>query len=341
MTEYSSDVLIVGAGLSGLMAARKISEQGLTVRLVDKGQSVGGRLATRRIGAGLADHGAQFFTVRSNELQRYVDKWLTEKVIFEWSRGFSDGNRSVEQFDGHPRYAATGGMNALSKYLAQELSAKTTIHTDTKITTIVQGQANWLANDEKGNAYSAKALLMTSPVPQSLVLLNSIREQFTAADRKALERISYSPCVAGLFRVEGEVNLPEPGALQRPDAVLSWMADNQRKGISPNARIITVHASGSISQNLWDLPETEALTFIQQEFEAHLAKGATIVEAQLKRWRYSQPAILHSERYLMAHGLPPLAFAGDGFGEARVEGAFLSGLAVGEAITSHLTNTQA
>ncbi len=102
-------------------------------------------------------------------------------------------------------------------------------------------------------------------------------------------------------------------------------------------RVITVHAAGSISQNLWDQPEAEALTFIRQEFEGYLADGATIVEADLKRWRYSQPSILHSERYLMAQGVPLLAFAGDGFGEARVEGAFLSGLAVGEAMAARLT----
>jgi len=132
------------------------------------------------------------------------------------------------------------------------------------------------------------------------------------------------------------VNLPEPGALQRPDAVLSWIADNQRKGISPKAHIITVHAAGAISQNLWDLPESEALNFVQQEFKRFLVEGTTIVEAELKRWRYSQPTILHSERYLLAQGLAPLVFAGDAFGEARIEGAFLSGLAAGEAVVSRL-----
>ncbi len=337
MTEQHSDVLIIGAGLSGLIAAHKVIERGFSVTLVDKGRSVGGRLATRRIGKGLADHGAQFFTARSSDFQRNVDKWLAEDLVYVWSSGFSDGVKTPEQFDGHPRYATKGGMNALAKYLAGQLTEKATICTDVKISKLSQLTNGWQAEDDKGDLYSAKALLLTPPVPQSLTLLGSIREKLNSHDRKALERISYFPCVAGLFRVEGVVNLPEPGALQRPDAVLSWIADNQRKGISPDARIITVHAAGSISQNLWDLPETDALNFIQQEFERYLAEDATIVEAELKRWRYSQPKILHSERYLIAQGLAPLAFAGDGFGEARVEGAFLSGLAAGEALVTHLT----
>ena len=43
------------------------------ILIVEKSRSVGGRLATRRIGEGKADHGAQFFTVRSPELQEDVE----------------------------------------------------------------------------------------------------------------------------------------------------------------------------------------------------------------------------------------------------------------------------
>lgn len=58
------DVVIVGAGICGLMAAGQLVERGASVLLLDKGRTVGGRLATRRIEAGCADHGAQFFTAR-------------------------------------------------------------------------------------------------------------------------------------------------------------------------------------------------------------------------------------------------------------------------------------
>ena len=337
MAEQTSDVLIIGAGLSGLVAAQKLTTAGRRVTLVDKGRSVGGRLATRRIAGGVADHGAQFFTVRSPIFQQAVDQWLAAGLVYVWGNGFSDGIRTPDQYDGHPRYATHGGMNALAKHLAKGLEGKAALVTDVKIATITQTPDGWQAQDEQGSTYTARALLLTPPVPQSLALLGDLTGKLSAANREALERIAYVPCVAGLFHVEGTVNLPEPGALQRPDAPISWIADNQRKGISPDAHIITVHSGMSVSQQLWEQPAEEALAYVRREFEPFLAEGAVIVEAELKRWRYSQPTVLHPERFLLAEGLPPLCFAGDAFGEARVEGAFLSGAAAGETLAQAAT----
>jgi len=66
-------VVIVGAGISGLVAARELAAHDVDVTVVDKGRSVGGRLATRRIGDARLDHGAQFFTVRTPAFQACVD----------------------------------------------------------------------------------------------------------------------------------------------------------------------------------------------------------------------------------------------------------------------------
>ena len=63
MPNRPSNLLIVGAGMSGLMTAITLPPD-RRITILDKGRSVGGRLATRRIDGGRADHGAQFFTVR-------------------------------------------------------------------------------------------------------------------------------------------------------------------------------------------------------------------------------------------------------------------------------------
>lgn len=74
------DVVIIGGGLTGVMAARTLKENGVDdVLVIEKGKSLGGRMATRRIGEGRVDHGAQFFTVRTKHFQSFVEEW--EKMI--------------------------------------------------------------------------------------------------------------------------------------------------------------------------------------------------------------------------------------------------------------------
>ncbi len=64
--------VIIGAGVSGLIAARTLQASGVRVKVLDKGRGVGGRLATRRSGVGVFDHGAQFFTVcDENQAHRF------------------------------------------------------------------------------------------------------------------------------------------------------------------------------------------------------------------------------------------------------------------------------
>ena len=58
---------------------------------------------------------------------------------------------------------------------------------------------------------------------------------------------------------------------------------------------------------------------------------ATIVERQLKRWRFATPTVIWPERCWVAEGRA-LAVAGDAFGGPKVEGAALSGIAAARAL---------
>jgi predicted NAD/FAD-dependent oxidoreductase len=330
--KVDTDILIVGAGLSGLMAANALLYQNFSVAMVDKGRSVGGRLATRRIGPGRADHGAQFFTIRSPEFQQWTERWFTEGLIYRWSNGWSDGSLAPANFDGSPRYAVHGGMNALAKHLAKGLQS----HLNVRLVAVTVTEQGWQSRAESGQVYRSKALILTPPVPQSLALLQAGGVELEAGDRAALEEIAYAPCLAGLFWLDVPLHLPEPGAIQHSHAPISWIADNQRKGISPEATIITVHAGAEYSRQLWDAPQADVLAKLQVGFLPYMAPNTTILEAQLKRWRYARPITLHPEPCLLAANLPPLVFAGDAFSGPRIEGAALSGLATSQVLSTQL-----
>ena len=64
-TEQPTDVLVIGAGMAGLIAAAELQRAGRRVVVLDKSRGVGGRLASRRFDGATFDHGAQFITTRN------------------------------------------------------------------------------------------------------------------------------------------------------------------------------------------------------------------------------------------------------------------------------------
>lgn len=327
------DVLIIGAGMSGIMAAQTIRERGFSVRLIDRGRSVGGRLATRRVGeAGSADHGAQFFTVRSNTMQSYVDRWLTLDLVYVWSIGWSDGSVKRTAGDGHPRYATRGGMNKLAKHLARDLD----ITIARLVTVIRQTQEGWALEDSDGETHLGRGLIMTPPMPETLALLSQSGVFLHADDLADLRRIRFGPCLCGIHEIEGEVEFPEPGAVQNFQSDVYWVADNQAKGISQTT-VVTSHANAKFSRQNWDASEADIVLELESAVLPFLKEGAKIVNTQLKKWRYSVPLTTYADECLVSQGLPPLVFAGDAFGgRGRVEGAFMSGIAAGNAMADAL-----
>jgi predicted NAD/FAD-dependent oxidoreductase len=332
-----ADVLIIGAGVSGLVAAAELAALGKRALVIDKGRSVGGRLATRRIGEGAADTGAQFFSVRTDAFRAQVERWIDEGLVFEWSRGWSDGSLTTVH-QGHPRYAVHGGMNQLAKHLAQDAEVRL-LHV---VERVRRTPAGWQIQFGSGETSEARALLLTAPVPQSLTLLREGGVSLPFEARNALERIEYHPSVVGLFVLDGPADLPSPGAIQRPNANLFWLADNQRKGVSPNEPILTAQASPTYSRALYDVDDESIIKSMKLDLLPFLGDSPGIVSAQIKRWRYALPISAYPEPVLMTDvalegaAFAPLAFAGDAFGGARVEGAYLSGKAAGRALADAL-----
>ena len=330
MNKVTAKVIVVGAGISGLLAAQVLQDNGVDVCVIDKSTSVGGRLATRRIGTGVADHGAQFFTVRDAKLQAMVDEWVAKDLVYVWSYGFSDGSLATAPTDGHPRYAVRGGMNALAKHIADGLHNVILEH---RIVTATYDEQGWIFQDENAELFTSDALIMTAPMPQTVAILEDGATFLSPPEKAQVEAIHYAPCLTGMFWIEGgRVTLPTPGAIQRRSGNITWIADNHQKGISPNGILVTVQASEEYSHQLWDAPDERILNALITDLRIFMDERVHIREAQLKRWRYSRPVNPLTELCMVAGTSQPLILAGDSFASARVEGAILSGLAAGEAM---------
>lgn len=333
--KHPFNCVIVGAGISGLMAAHALQEKGANVTLFDKGRSVGGRLATRWIELkdnerGYFDHGAQFFTVREPRFQSFVEQWLNIGVVSEWARGFANASELAPE-DGHPRYRGNKGMNAIARHLATDLH----IQLNAKVESLSRHVNQWQLQLEGGYETFADAVILTSPVPQSLALLDAGNCPLPENIRLSLEFLTYDPCFAVMAVLDAPARLPEPGALQLNQEPIAWIADNHRKGISPEAYTITIHAGPAFTRQHWDADhETVARKLLHAASEW---LRAPVKSWQVHRWRYSQPQATYPASCLGVDVGAPLVFAGDAFGAPRVEGAAMSGLAAADKIIEMLS----
>ncbi|WP_096201103.1 NAD(P)/FAD-dependent oxidoreductase [Bacillus sp. FJAT-45350] len=322
------EVLIVGAGLSGLMAAQTCKEQGISYIVLDKGRSVGGRMATRRIAGGKADHGAQFFTARSETMKTLVQNWKEKDLINVWSNGFHqmEGKSIAVEHDGYPRYVGTNGMNALMKDIAKDLH--TVVGQKVEKISEIDGRWKVTAIDTSCSeevTYKANKLILTAPVPQSQQLLEAGGVKLEKKVIKELNDVSYYPCLCAIVALDKRTTIPSPGGIQVGEGMLAFIGDNEQKGISEST-VVTIHGSEQWSKYNYERDSEEILDELIEAVKPLLGEGEIIEKRQLMRWLYSKPEILHPEEYLGTVTPAPVVFTGDIFKRGKVEGAILSGL---------------
>ena len=308
--------LIVGAGLSGLVAGRTLSDAGVRVTILEKEEKVGGRMRTDNVGEGVFDHGAQFFTVRSDRFEKMVEAWTSAGVAEVWTHGFADAAGKHRE-DGHPRYKGIRGMTAIAEHLAQGLDVRTGV------------EVNLLRRGERGreviaggSIYTAGALVLTAPSAPALVDRSGI--SLPSEAMRALEGIIYVPCIAVMALLDGPGRVPEPGGVQIGGDPLFWVADNQKKGIS-RVPAITIHAGPVWSSDHMQSDDATVTRLLLEEAKEYIGTG--VKATAVYRWEYSQPIETHEGPFVFVKGPPALIFCGDAYAGPKVEGAVLSGLA--------------
>lgn len=313
-----TEVLIIGAGLSGLAAADALLSAGHRVEIIDKGRGVGGRLATRRIGDARLDHGAQFFTVRGDDFRELVERAIGDNVVDVWCHGFDSS-------DGYPRYFCPHGMTALAKWMAARITdAGGKITRDVRATSIAAAAGPGF---DVAPSWHGERVLVTSPTPQTLDLLNAGGLVVEADARARLEAVRYKPTLALLLTLDSPSALCSPGGVQHDESDLfTFVADNALKGISDQPAL-TLHVNGEVSAARWD-DDRDTVIADLLDAAAPFIGSANVVSVELKAWRYAAPLNPLDERALaLDFDAGRVVLAGDAFGGPKVEGAFNSGRA--------------
>jgi renalase len=313
-------IVVVGAGVAGLTAARSLGSRGHDVLVLDKGRSPGGRMATRRIGGATIDHGAQFFTVRGDAFAAQVASWQADGVVRVWCHGFTNDG------DGYPRYVGTRGMSAITKHMAAGVDVRcgAMVFAIRRTGTDRHG---WDVIVDDGTVHRADAVVSTCPLPQTFSLLFEAGVDMP----RTLVAGDYERTLTLLAVLDGPSAVPSPGGVQQPDGIFSFVGDNAAKGIS-TVSAVTLHAAPAWSAVHWDHDRTAVHDTLADAARPWLG-SARLVDSQVKRWRFAAPRTPWPDPcWIAPEG--SLVVAGDAFAGPRVEGAYNSGLAAAAALAA-------
>lgn len=305
------DIIIIGAGISGVTLAQRLTGAGRHTLVLDKGRGVGGRMSTRRRDDVRFDHGAQFITVRDERVQKMFVKLVADGVVREWFRASSDGL---------PRYCGVHGMSSIVAAVA----AGSDVRTGMEVTALEHDGTSWTVRCSDGSSFTASAVVSSAPVPQTLQLLSNGNVVLNEHVHAVLTSVNYERCIASLVRTTTPRDVR---TVTHTD--VAYIGDNYDKGISESPAY-TIHATPEFSERMWDADRSAVAKYLAACVFGDALEGVTDIDVH--GWKFSRPTTTTETTFIRAIDQPPLIVIGDAFGGSRVEGAIISALDASEDI---------
>lgn len=330
-----NDVVIIGAGMAGLVCAQQLSQAGYSVLIVEKSRGLGGRLATRRLYGTWADHGACYLKPKGELFTSFVELLRDRQILKVWKD-------QLDQLQPHtpPRYIAPAGMSAIAKFMAQNLN----ILLNQRVSEInLTSDNRWRLTLESSNEeLTTKALVIAIPAPQALMLLTPLGEAVLSKEfLKNLSSVEFYPCISAIAGYPSSSHsLPNWQAFKfTNDAILGWIGLDSSKRHQPQQPVFVLQSSANFAElhlESSDLQPTGQQMFSYAAQTLKIPWLDTPDWLQVHRWRYAFPSVFWQDQILSAPTRLPLVCCGDWCDGNLAEGAMLSGLAASVEINNHL-----
>jgi photolyase PhrII len=337
-------VAVIGAGLSGVIAARTLRDHGLPVTVFEKSRGFGGRMATRRIDDVSLDHGVQSFQVHDRRFRRAVASWKAEGLVAEWSGEFAE-LRPHGQCSPAPRQArlvGVPGMKDLVRSLAEDLS----VRTETHVSRIERGADRYTLLDIAGAPLGVfDQVICALPAPQTAALAGSMAPE-------ALQSLKYDTMWTLLLVLPERLSVPWNAAevFESPVRRISRNQTKPGRNAAFGGEHLVIHSTPDWGNAHCDESATEVQTHLLTALAdvlGHELSEPILVQAH--RWRYARPAPLQGtsdelitaganlRRSLLDLERQGLVLCGDGLFDTPtaccgVEAAFLSGVAAAGSV---------
>jgi len=331
----SQSIAVIGAGIAGLSCAKTLTDLGYPVKVFEKSKGLSGRCSTRKRDDISFDHGAQFFTVKSDDFKKILDVGLSNGAIAQWQPKMYSEQQSASWYVGVP------GMSSLGNLF--ELNSIVQIHCEVK--NLNYDHQTWTIsyqNQDKDVQENFDHVVLAIPPQQALALLQ--RSILTNKELDAdlnpilntLSQLEMYPCWTLMLETDDQFHKHWPyDAYQCPESsmeseAIAWVARNSSKpgrqsnGLTEQwiiqatpqwSRLHLEEQGEFISQKL--INEVEHLFGIQI--------SSSVVKSITHRWRYARVNPHQSEHPFILNPNLHLGICGDFFTKSRVEAAFLSG----------------
>ena len=157
-------VAVIGAGLSGLAAARHLTDSGCDVTVFEKSRGLGGRLATRRAEGAVIDHGAPGLDAPAGSALHALALGLGARASMSATAGPRDADAPLaDRLLTWPE-----GITQLAKRVCGGLD----IVRGVRITSLRESRSGFELGDEQGNGHgTADWVIVSAPAPQAADLL--------------------------------------------------------------------------------------------------------------------------------------------------------------------------
>ena len=311
-------IAIIGAGLSGITAA-KLLESYAEVIVFEKAQSVSGRMSTRRAEPYSFDHGAQYFTARTQSFQKFISPLISNGVIQRWNARYVkfDGDKIIERKDwgdeeNEPRFVGVPSMNKMVKHLAKDLN----VLLNTRIVTL-RRDGKWQLLTEKNQVHDSFDLVIsTAPSAQTADLL-PMEFQY----HNEINNIQMQPCFSLMLGFSEPLNLGFDAA-HVFNSDLSWLSINSHKPGRPRPYTLLIHSSAEYAESHLDDDRDDIIKHLCTETGRIIGCDVSFPECKiLHSWLYANNIKRRLFPVFFDQGLQ-LGACGDWCVGGRVEGAF-------------------
>jgi predicted NAD/FAD-dependent oxidoreductase len=282
------DVIVVGAGVAGLVCARQLQDGGARVRIIEKSRGVGGRCATRRVKGQPVDHGIAFyhgsdpeFLAALREVDGRLDGW-PRRVLGEGRacqpRAFEPGESCLTFAD---------GVNAFPRRLAAGLE----ILRETRIEELAVDEGRVRLRGDDGTEHRAPAVVIALPAPQALELITGAEDDAQLVSAGALLRmVGSSACMTLLAGYDAGAPRPDWDLWYPEDSrVLQLASHDSSKRREPKRLVMVYQALPAWSREKLERPVADWTREMLQEASRligdHAGRPAWV---QSHRWRYAR-----------------------------------------------------